>query len=622
VFCAAGGLWAAFGTRPAADADHVVQARRALLAVGSGLGVLAMLLALALFYLWFESVPKWLNEGETAQAKWVLIPVVVFLAGAGLTFAAVQPARAEERSNQNLRRLVYAVNLGLTAFLLFAVLLIGNVFASLRIPNRLDTTESGFYTLDPKTQEYVAKLDTPVNAYATLPEGDRVTDDARRLLLAAQEVNPGRFKVRFLSLTANKDEITRLKNKYPQADLNSFGILLTAGENEQRSAFIRADDLLKTEGGGFGAPQKVTFTGESAVVRELLFLTDPGGKPVIYFTQGSGELEVVPSMGPGGPKRSGRTANQLRSVLEKGYAEVKAWEPELTNPKVPDDCNVLVVADPRFALGKDQADAIRKYMTETRKDGKKGKLILLAGANPKLEGGGIADTGLEEVLAGLTIRLGNKLIIGRPTREGLNWDEHICIVNPQLAETNSVAQAYQEKGLILTKLRTVEPAGPPGMGGPINVEPFLFTYPQRFTVLESEMPTDPATAWNDMVEKPQLRTAKQFTNSPRIVAVVATESSMKRDEPPTNRAVVIGCGEFFADPAGRGRASTVPAEFFANVVSWLRDRPAAAAVANKTYGEYVPSKSADTFRLYFLPVGLTVLAVVALGAGVWVVRRK
>ena len=139
----------------------------------------------------------------------------------------------------------------ISVLLLFAVLLIGNVFASLRVPNRLDTTESGFYTLEDGTRDYLAKLETPVNAYATLPEGGgRAIDDARRLLTAAQEVNPGKFKVKFLSLSLNKDEITRLKGKYPQADLNEYGILLTAGDNEERSAFIRESDLVKQEGGG------------------------------------------------------------------------------------------------------------------------------------------------------------------------------------------------------------------------------------------------------------------------------------------------------------------------------------------------------------------------------------
>src|SRR5205814_8737874 len=162
----------------------------------------------------------------------------------------------------------------------------------------------------------------------------------------------------------------------------------------------------------------------------VLFLTDPGGKPVIYFTQGNGELEVVPNPG-GGPKR-GRTANQLRAALEKGYAEVKAWQPEVTSPKVPADCSVLVVADPRLPVPKDVADAIKAYTTEAR-DGKKGKLIVLAGPHPKPDGTGTNPTGLEDVLAGLNVRVADKVIVAVPEQQGLGWTDLICIGNPDLA---------------------------------------------------------------------------------------------------------------------------------------------------------------------------------------------
>jgi hypothetical protein len=615
--CLGGGLWAAFSTQPINEDDRAALARRALVILGSALGGLAMLLGLVLFYLWFDSATRWLNEGDTTQARWVLIPIAVFLAGAGLTFLAVQPARAEERSNQGLRRLVYGVNLGLTAFLLFAVLLIGNVFASFRIPNQLDTTASGFYTLDPKTREYLATLDTPINAYAVLPEGaDRIIDDARRMLISAQEVNPAMFRVRFLSLTLNKDEISRLRKQYPQADLTEFGVLLTAGPDEARSAFLRETDLARVEGGGFGMPRRVTFIGEGSLVREVLFLSDPAGKPVIYFTQRNGELEVIPGRDPTAPRAApGRTANQLRTVLERGYAEVRVWEPDLTAPKVPDDCTVLVVADPQIPLSKELAGAINAYMTEERDNGKKGKLIVLAGPTPTPDGSGIANTGLEDILAELNIRIENQIILAQPDPDqGLGFTDYIVMVNPNLTD-NTIAQTYRNRLLVFSECRPITPTGPAEMAGPVRAEPLMFTYPGQLTWLESAMPSDPRTAFLDLLRNPQLRAAKRLTDRGRVIAVAATEGE-------SNRAVVIGSADFFADPTGRGQTSNVPAEFFANVVDWLRDRPAAAAVAHKTYGEYTPTRTTETFRLYFLPVGLTVLAVVALGAGVWVVRRK
>ncbi len=61
-------------------------------------------------------------------------------------------------------------------------------------------------------------------------------------------------------------------------------------------------------------------------------------------------------------------------------------------------------------------------------------------------------------------------------------------------------------------------------------------------------------------------------------------------------------------------------------VDWLRDRPPVAAVGieAKKYQEYRFPEPAgvDTTRLLYLPLTLGLLAVVGLGAGVWVIRRK
>ena len=68
-------------------------------------------------------------------------------------FPPIQPARAEERNNPTLRRLVYGSNFGLTVLLLFVVLVIANVVVALRVPNKLDTTETGFYSLSDSTKD-------------------------------------------------------------------------------------------------------------------------------------------------------------------------------------------------------------------------------------------------------------------------------------------------------------------------------------------------------------------------------------------------------------------------------------------------------------------------------------
>src|SRR5262245_26963920 len=157
------------GPLPATDA------RVALLAAGGSAGFFLMVLGLWLSYSWFQPLVDWLDKGDRREAKWPVLAVAIFLFGGALAYVAARPARAEERTSPQLRRLVYGFNLGLSATLLVVLLAAVNVFVSLRVPNALDATEGGFYTfvLSPATKEYLAKLDRPVTAYVTIPrEGD------------------------------------------------------------------------------------------------------------------------------------------------------------------------------------------------------------------------------------------------------------------------------------------------------------------------------------------------------------------------------------------------------------------------------------------------------------------
>jgi hypothetical protein len=615
-------------TPPADPAARRAEARLTILTAGGAFGILLMLGGLLFSYLWFRSLTAWLDEGKRTEAKWVLIPILVFILGAGLAFLATQPARAEERNNPLLRRLVYGTNLGLTALLLLLLLGVGNVFAALRVPNQLDTTQSGFYTLDPATEKVVAGLEQPVTAYSTLREladetEARLARDARGLLTAAQEVNPARFRARFLNPALDQNEIDRLANKFPQFDRNQLGILLVYGEDESRSSFIRMPELFTQD----FQSRAVMFQGEPRLVRELLFLSEGKTRPVVYFTQGHGELSVAPPPRGGTRAADVRTANQLREALEKGYVDVRPLEFDLAAPKVPDDATVVAVADPRTPLSKEQAEAIRKFMTEPRPGDKtrKGKLVVLTSPHPRPEdNAGVADTGLEGVLEGFGVRLGRDYIYNEPV-QNISFNRAITTLGATLVqERNPVAMAFRRRALIMSDCREVVPASPPG--GSLRAEPLFVTLPeQRYTWLEPDPLTNPAQRWQQLVQRENgaLRAARGFTDEPRSLSVLVTEQpepGAKRTEP-TARVAVYGSGSFFADPEPGRQPSPIPGELFAATLDWLRDRPV-VDVQNKTYGQYTMKPEPDLTRMVFLPIGVIAVGVLAAGFGMWVFRRK
>lgn len=608
-------------------AGRRADARVTILLAGGLFGFVLMVAGLWFFYQWFGSLTAWLDQGKRGEAKWVLGPILAFVAGAALAFAAAQPARAEERNNPLLRRLVYGANLGLSALLLLLILTVGNVFASLRVPNQLDTTSSGFYTLDDSTRQVIAGLEQPVTVYSTLveaddPTGNRLVRDVRGLLTAAQEVNPARFRVQFLSRTLDQLRIDQLRKDYPQFDPNELGVLLVVDDDASRSSFLRGSDLFTQEGGRGRAPQ-VAFQGEARLVRELMFLSEGKTRPIIYFTQGHRELEIAPPPDVEARPTGVRTATQLRAALERKNVEVRPLVFDLADPKVPDDAAVVVVADPQAPLPKEQAEAIRRFMTEPRPGDKKGKLIVLTSPHPGSDNTGVAATGLEEVLAGFGVELGREYLLRGPAEGRLTYTQIVTALSQAAyQQRNPIALAFEQPP-VLPSARVVNVARTPP-GGPFQAIPLFLTDPSEgLTWLEPNPPSNPARTWEEIRRNPELRKSLKLSQNPRSVAAVVSESPdpSARGAAPTARMAVYGSGAFFADPEPGRPPSPVPAELFAVTLDWLRDRPV-VNIANKTYGQYTVKPEPDNARLLYLPVGITVLGVLAVGFGMWVFRQK
>ena len=594
------------------------EARVVVLAAGGLLGAGLMLAGLVFFWRWSGSLTGWLARGEVRERLFVVVPLLMVVAGAGLVFLAVQPARAEERHNPRLRRLVYGSNLGLTVFLVALVLVVGNVVVARQVPNKLDATQTGFYTLFAGTKAFLAKLPEPATLYVILrDDGDRTTNDIRQFGYVAQDAADGRLTVKFVSPVFDRKELARLQEKYPRIGRDDEGILVTAGEDERRNAFIPYNELFETEGGGFGRRATLkAFAGEGRVLRELRFLADDERKPVVYFTQGSGEPALAAG-GPGAPALGGSAA-QLKAFLEKNYLDIRplAFPPDAP-AEVPADAAAVVVLEPQSPLPEAAAGALRKYLTD-----RKGKLVVAAGPVPGANGRGVAKTGLEDLLQGLGVRLGDRFVYSF-SQEVRDHREVVAIMNPELQ--NPVAQVFGPAGdevraILISAVREVEPltAGPGAQASALMYTlPGMRTWhsPDRLGLAEADQLIREAVQNRDVLRRIGL------TQSPRPLAAVVSEGD-------TARAVVFGSGAMFADrSADRGRAGGTPAAYdlMAAALDWLRDKPSLpTAVESKAYQEYQfpDPATVDTTRMVWFPLGLGLLVVTGLGAGVWVIRRK
>ena len=593
------------------DTGRRADARAAILFAGGALGLCLMLLGVALFICRIPALTDWLSLGKTKQMAPVLTTVAVALVGAVVAFLSLAPARAEERANPTLRRLVYGANAALWLVSLAGVLLAVNVLIAVKAPGKLDTTESGFYSLDPKTVEYVTGLDQKVNVtFITLDGGEsRISSDTARLIESLAAANPAKVSQRTLNGVDHIKEIKSLLGKYPTAPIQQEdgGILLTLGEDDTRFAFVPSRELV-----GAATRGPAVFEGEGRIVRELLFLADNKQKTVVYVTQGSGELAVTPGGRPGG-----RTMRAIAEKLAQINCDVRPLAIDTKSPNVPSDAGVVVVADPSSPMPKETLSALLAYANPAMPPGannpvvKKGKLLILSGAYPAPDGKTLAPTGLEELLGTFGVALGSEQIYSEPPN-GLTIQVAIMEVDP--SSSSAVVKDFAGRPMYLPYARTVA-APPTPAPGPMRVETLFTTKAGTRTFLDGPNPSEAGRTWQDLPGSPALQAAKKFSTEPRPVGVAVMDGAKPQ-------ALIFGSGLIFSDQYMRQLGVESPVDLFAALIDTLRERPAVASLATKTYGTYTPPPDEKFTQMFWLPVLLVPLVVAAAGVGVWVVRRK
>ncbi|MBA4189447.1 MAG: hypothetical protein C0467_15765 [Planctomycetaceae bacterium] len=628
IVVASSSLWLVASVPLPGEAQQRTEARVLLLALGALLGAVLMLAGLVLFYRWSEYLSKWLDNKEMDDLKWVLIPVMMIVAGIGMVFAAIQPARAEERNNSSVRRIVYGSNFGLTVLLLLVALIVVNVIIAVKVPNKLDTTATGFYDLSDRTIQLLGGLKEPVSAYVILPEAsDRDLSDIRQLMLAYQDAGGGKVKLKFLDPVANRSDLKTLRAKYPQLDLVmeqrnvSGAVLLTVGEDEKRHAVIPDTEFTTA------VDRKPVFQGEARLFRELAVLADTDTKPIVYFTQSNGEMSIDPAA----EAPDDQKVSRLRAYLEKNYLEVRPLTFTLENPSVPADAAVVVIAEPRVPFTPAAADAIRKYMNDPAK---KGRLIVLAGIVPGANNQGVMKTGLEEVLSEMGVRLGNKFVYTFPTEQRSHPLQTLAgFTASSIQSKQEVAMAIAKATPTLSMFLPREVTPMPG-GTTVQAMPLLgsvgVTWLEEDRIPEARL----QVAVQGIARNEAIADAKDLSKRNRPLAVLVSQAGTpgRPGTPPTPGApacAVYGNALFVSDEIGKnGSPDSAPISYdlIGVTIDWLRGRPsiAASGIEAKKYVEYqFPQPSTvDLTRLEYLPLALAFLIVVGLGVGVWFVRRR
>jgi hypothetical protein len=637
------GLWnllSPVGGDIRARADRL---RITVLIVLAGVGLLTALLGLLLPFssppfsltnypdIFAGGVRKW-RERENAWAITRL--VAALLGGLVLMFIGLTQARVFERTSPNLRRLLYGYNAILTTLLLILIVGLINLLPYSGVQpfsyanEAMDWTRAGIHTLHPATKNVLAELKEPVKVYVLGSTNDRVAFEMTALLEKCRAVNP-QLNWEQLSPFRNRSAVQDLMTKYQLPDPE--GVLIVYGtEPNTTHDFIKATDLFEQK---FSAEpgRQFVFKGENALVNSLTFLSSGKKKAVVYFTQGNGELEFNNRQGDRLDVGMGMLIDELNRINYETHELTVTAETD----KIPDDADIVVIARPREEYPTKFVNALRDYLKGTnRKENKKGKLFVLFDVVQRGGKGPMIRTGLEALVAEYSVRVNDNRVLDLVSRQ--EPLEFPTIANPN--STNAIARSFTsaEGALLfyLYKARTVDPApatNPPGAPPPFTAETLLTTMRTQLLIVDTDLDASPRGVIMELARAGAQKINERLSRTPLSLAVAVTEGKTPAPVPGHEfeaqegqpRLVVFGDASWICNPFLQQFA---PNHFnlFSSCLSWLAGRADIGQRVPPTQHDLYRLKAApgSDWRLLLLPGALLIVGVLALGTGVWVVRRR
>jgi hypothetical protein len=603
--------------------------------------------SLALPYTWIKSSDILTREGWKTQEPWLVI--LAYVLGLGGMFISLLAVKSEERSHVNIRRWIYGYNAFLGGLLFLAIVAVVNAWLALYGPEVSDWTATNIYSLSPATKRLVKSLDKPVRAYVILSPGTEIYQDVMNLLRNCRSVSD-QIEIHQLSPEANFREVDQLLTKYnvTQRDPSGLapGVLIVQDPDgpQQMTAFLKPEDI--EEVSEFrGETPRHTFKGEQSLYAALRDFRENKRKATIYFSQDSQELSIDETLLRGrGSSPLVRSAVKLKQQMEKAGYEVKPLglvqrDPNSKLPPgVPDDAAAVIVADP-LSMSAEKAAALEKYMNRPKKEGVDlGKLIVLLDVNFE-SSGKIPATGLENFLAGYGIQAepGEIFRLAEdPTKIPIR--EIPPQADDELAESVVGMMNAQRKRIEFTECRALRvlPGNPRFDSKPFLIPARVATNAGllRASWIEPNRIADSPKYVEQLAQNPPELMKKINANQEICIAATVRDPGMSPPQqnplqrpppgkPGAPRMLVIGDATCITD--AEMEKNDMGGNLIVTTLAWLRGKPELGADApppkeRKSYRLTIPE---DTMRrVFWLPLLWLLLAVIATGIGVGILRRR
>jgi ABC-type uncharacterized transport system involved in gliding motility auxiliary subunit len=494
-------------------------------------------------------------------------------------------ARATRRS----AGLQSATNLALVVFILLMVNYLGFKYYS-----HVDLSSSQFYTLSPKTQEVLKKLDSPLRITTILINKERAQywDQTQNLLKEYQRVGGKNVTVEKVDPVYDRARAVALQNELHFTGTDNLVIFQYKNGNR----FVKQDDLVDLN----PMTQEVSgYKGEQQFTSAIVSLEE--GKPSkVYFTAGHGEHAINDNATAAGYG----LVNQALKGENLDIAELNL----AARSDVPADAQAVVIAGPSVPFSATEAQALDKYLANN------GKLLVLL--DP------YAPLGLDDVLKKYGLGFDNDMVLYRGlTSAGSQTTVPLALIYQGGFAQHPITAKFPDAGyyLQIVDARSINLQVNASSPAP-KTQWLLQTGPDSWGWVMKGNPTsaDFAGITNRTFDKAAGDIPGPLTISALYDGGTVTDPATKTPMNAT-RLVLIGSAHFLENDS----AESVGTNFFINALDWLVKKNAVLSIEPKRPQEYGVNLSPMSERtvvwtaLLFVP-GLAL----ALGIFTWFSRRK
>lgn len=476
---------------------------------------------------------------------------------------------------------------------------------------RLDWTRAGRFGLHSQTESILAALEQDVHV-VTLYRSDDSYDmavvgyagdmleemKARSPHISTEEMD--------LTLAATQSRINRLLAQLGVSDLAVPAVVFVAGDRHETITF---DRIATSSRGSVEMPD--VFLGEDAFAGALKRLT-AGEGAVVYALTGHGQRQLKVEDRAGGPPQAAgagagpaRSLSRVASALEHDNYEVRVLD-LAAEGRVPEDCDVLVVAGARARLAESELRAISRYLDE-----QEGSLILM------LESpfGVAVDTNVTELLADYGIRA-REDAVGVTRMQGLLGqtvtEKTVPVPGERLPDHPAVAgldgfRLWLEMAVPL-EITAEQPA--PGL----STRPLLTGVESSWGATGIEPGSQQAIEYNPAADLP-----------PGVIVGAVVEPTagggMAQEAPEGPKILVLGStGAFANTTVDQHRANLY---LLSNAVNWMAGRTHLLGIPPRSMDMHIVSVSpSQVLAARYVFIGVLPALFIAAGALVWLVRRR